>query len=114
MTDQKHPDRPGRAPRVPPKAVLRVLKKYDPLGDFAVVVKAAGVTQQDFLLAAMARCGLGRQDMALRLGCGKKTLDKWLSPEGTQDFRAMSPLAWKFVAEILIHEERHELAQISR
>lgn len=61
-------------------------------------------TQQDFLRAAMTELGLKREDFAQRLGCPKRTLDKWLLPSTSKDNRTMDEAMWKFVREVLAHE----------
>lgn len=67
--------------------------------------------QQDFLQEAMADLGMTREAFALRLGCAKRTLDKWLLPDSSNDYRAMNETVWNLVREIRAHErlkETHE------
>lgn len=102
--------RKGSAPRVPPKSTLSVLKLYDPMGDFSLVAGTRGVTQQDFLLAAMHKLGFTRKQMAVRIGCGVKAVNKWLSPPESNDYHTMSVTTWKYLAEILIAFEQKSRA----
>ena len=72
------------------------------------------MTQQDFLQAAMAELGMTREAFAARLGCAKRTLDKWLLPDTSNDYRAMNETVWNLVREILAHEKlkaKHERLQ---
>lgn len=62
-------------------------------------------TQQDFLRAAMAELDMTRDRFCERLGCARRTLDKWLLPQTSKDFRNMDEAMWKFVREILAHEK---------
>lgn len=59
------------------------------------------MTQQEFLRDAMQRLGMGREQFADRIGTTKRTLDKWLLPDTSNDARAMPDMAWKFIREIL-------------
>lgn len=49
------------------------------------------INQQQFLRDAMATLKLSREQMSQTLGCSQRGLDKWLLPNESQDFRAMSP-----------------------
>lgn len=88
----------------PRKATFTLLAKYDPLGDLAAAAKSKRVTQREFLLTAMHCLGLNRQEFAIRIGATKKGLDKWLAQTDSSDYHAMSPLVWKFVAEV-VHKD---------
>ena len=57
-------------------------------------------SQQDFLRDAMRRLNLTRDAFAERLGVRRRTLDTWLLPEGSQEFRAMPEVVQRFVSEI--------------
>ena len=63
------------------------------------------MTQQEFLHAAMAALRMTRGDFATRLGCAKRTLDKWLLPDTSNDYRAMNETIWSLIREILEHEK---------
>jgi len=63
------------------------------------------MTQQEFLQAAMAALGMTREEFATRLGCAKRTLDKWLLPDTSNDYRAMNETIWNLIREILQHEK---------
>lgn len=58
-------------------------------------------SQQVFLRDAMAMLGMTRAKFAARLGVGLKTLDKWMAPAGSDEYRALSALARNYVADIL-------------
>lgn len=62
-------------------------------------------TQQDFLRAAMAELGMTREAFSGRLGCARRTLDKWLLPTTSKDAREMDETIWNLVREILAHEK---------
>lgn len=62
-------------------------------------------TQQDFLRAAMAELGMTRDAFSVRLGCARRTLDKWLLPPTSNDSRNMDETIWNLVREILAHEK---------
>ncbi|MEJ6003753.1 hypothetical protein [Paucibacter soli] len=62
-------------------------------------------TQQEFLRAAMAELGMTRDAFCARLGAARRTLDKWLLPAGSNDFRNMDETIWNLVREILAHEK---------
>lgn len=60
--------------------------------------------QQEFLRAAMAELNMSREEFATRLGCAKRTLDKWLLPDDSDDSREMSLPIWNLIREIQQHE----------
>ena len=66
--------------------------------DFASLAPQA---QSLFLQDAMDLLGLGKEAFATRIGVSKKCLDKWLSANGSTEFRQMNRMAWKFITEIL-------------
>ena len=49
----------------------------------------------------MHRLGLTRAGFAQRISVPEKTLDKWLAPSDTSDFRNMPDVVWAYVREIL-------------
>src|ERR1700739_3436844 len=59
------------------------------------------MTQSDFLQSAMSDLGMTRDGFAARLGCPRRTLDKWLLPETSNDHRPMPEVVWTLVREIL-------------
>lgn len=63
------------------------------------------MNQQDFLQSAMRELGMTREAFAERLGCAKRTLDKWLLPDTSNDYRTMNETVWNLVREILAHEK---------
>ncbi len=72
------------------------------------------MNQQEFLQAAMLDLGMTREAFSVRLGCAKRTLDKWLLPDSSNDYRSMNETVWNLVREILAHErlkEKHEKLQ---
>lgn len=54
--------------------------------------------QQDMLRTAMKQSGQTRQRMAEGLGVSRRTLDKWLLPEISRDFRHMPETAMRLLA----------------
>ena len=72
-------------------------------------------TQQEFLREAMAALGgLTRKDFSIRLGCAQRTLDKWLLPSTSKDYRNMDETVWVLVREILAHEKlKKKVAKIA-
>lgn len=62
--------------------------------------------QREFLLDAMERLGLTKEEMAVRLGCPWNTFKKWIAaPDAKDNYREMPPIAWAFVREVLAHEQ---------
>lgn len=62
-------------------------------------------TQQEFLRSAMTELNMTRDAFCERLGCARRTLDKWLLPASSNDFRNMDETIWTLVREILAHEK---------
>lgn len=62
-------------------------------------------TQQEFLREAMAELSMTRDAFTGRLGCARRTLDKWLLPATSKDFRTMDETIWNLVREIIAHEK---------
>lgn len=62
------------------------------------------MTQQEFLRAAMDELGMTRDAFCQRLGAARRTLDKWLLPTDSNDFRNLDETIWTLVREILAHE----------
>ncbi|MEW6347089.1 MAG: transcriptional regulator [Paraburkholderia sp.] len=58
--------------------------------------------QQDFLREAMQTLGLTRTAFATRISVPEKTLNKWLAPCDTGDYRNMPGVVWAYVREILM------------
>lgn len=46
-----------------------------------------------------------RDAFTVRLGCARRTLDKWLLPPTSNDHREMDETIWNLVREILAHEK---------
>lgn len=68
-------------------------------------------TQQEFLRSSMAELDMTRDAFCARLGAARRTLDKWLLPADSNDFRNMDETIWNLVREILAHEKlktKHE------
>jgi transcriptional regulator with XRE-family HTH domain len=70
------------------------------------------MTQSEFLQSAMTSLGMTRDEFAARLGCPRRTLDKWLLPESSNDHRGMPEVVWTLVREILANEKL--LAKVER
>ncbi|ALS68384.1 hypothetical protein [Pandoraea apista] len=66
------------------------------------VKKATTQAQQEFLREAMSELGMTRAAFAKRISVPDKTLDKWLAPANTSDFRAMPDVVWAYIREILL------------
>lgn len=64
--------------------------------------KAKVQTQQEFLREAMQSLGLTRAAFAARISVPEKTLNKWLAPGDTGDYRNMPDVVWAYVREILV------------
>ncbi len=58
--------------------------------------------QQEFLREAMQSLGLTRAAFATRISVSEKTLNKWMAPVDTSDYRNMPEVVWAYVREILI------------
>jgi transcriptional regulator with XRE-family HTH domain len=54
--------------------------------------------QQDILRQAMAQSGQTRAQLAAAIGVAKRTLDKWLLPDTSRDFRHMPETAYRLLA----------------
>lgn len=61
------------------------------------------MSQQEFLRDAMRQLDMTRPQFAERIGTKARTLDNWLLPSDSNEFRAMPDMVWKFVREILAH-----------
>jgi len=59
-------------------------------------------SQQDFLRDAMQSLDLTRFGFAKRISVPEKTLNKWMSPSDTTDFRSMPDVVWAYIREILV------------
>jgi hypothetical protein len=70
--------------------------------------------QIDFLQRAMAELFMTRDQFAQRLGCARRTLDKWLLPETSTDHRKMPDTVKNFVIEIQNHEKLKEKILVSK
>ncbi|ODV43101.1 aspartate carbamoyltransferase catalytic chain [Cupriavidus sp. UYMMa02A] len=58
-------------------------------------------TQQTLLREAMSQLGMTREEFAARLSVSRRTLDKWLLPRESSDFRALPEMGRAYVQEIL-------------
>ena len=54
--------------------------------------------QQDILRLAMRQSGQTRAQLAEAIGVAKRTLDKWLLPDNSSDFRGMPETAMRLLA----------------
>jgi hypothetical protein len=70
------------------------------------------MTQTEFLQSAIAHLEMTRDDFAARLGCPRRTLDKWFLPETSNDHRTMPEVVWTLVREVLAN--RKLLAKVER
>jgi len=62
--------------------------------------------QQEFLRDAMQKLRMTRPQFADRIGTKARTLDNWLLPSESNEFRTMPDMVWKFVSEILANRSR--------
>jgi len=69
-------------------------------------MKPSTQSQQMFLREAMATLGMTRAEFAQRISVPMKTLDKWMAPSETSDFRNMPEVVWAYVREILAWAEK--------
>jgi hypothetical protein len=63
--------------------------------------KPSAQSQQMFLREAMAALGMTRAGFAQRVSVPMKTLDRWMAPSDSGDFRNMPEIVWAYVREIL-------------
>lgn len=71
-------------------------------------------SQIEFLQHAMADLFMTRDQFAQRLGCARRTLDKWLLPETSTDHRKMPETVRNLVLEIQAHEKLKEKILVSK
>ncbi|NIE81955.1 transcriptional regulator [Burkholderia sp. Cy-647] len=57
--------------------------------------------QQEFLRYAMDQLEMTRDEFAARVSVARRTLDKWLLPSQSPDFRSMPDMGRSYVQEIL-------------
>jgi hypothetical protein len=70
-----------------------------------VYIEVKDLNQQEFLRDAMARLNMTRDEMCKRISVPRKTFDKWLAPEGSNEHRGMPEIAWAYIREILANEQ---------
>lgn len=58
--------------------------------------------QREFLKDAMVQLGMTREGLAQRIGVSVKTVNKWLSPEGSAEYRGLPPLARNYINDLLV------------
>lgn len=63
--------------------------------------KPSAVTQQELLRIAMDELGMTRAQLAGRLSVAIRTLDKWLLPAESPDYREMPEMGKAYMREIL-------------
>lgn len=59
------------------------------------------IATQALLRDAMRRLNMTRDAFAERIGCRRRTLDSWLLPDESSEYRAMPEVARRYVTEIL-------------
>jgi transcriptional regulator with XRE-family HTH domain len=57
--------------------------------------------QRDFLKQAMTQLGVTREGLSQRIGVSVKTVNKWMSPKDSNEFRVMPTMARYYVNDIL-------------
>jgi transcriptional regulator with XRE-family HTH domain len=63
--------------------------------------KLTTLSQQELLRAAMSELGKSRSEFAARISVSVRTLDKWLLPDDSPDFRSMPDMGRSYILEIL-------------
>jgi hypothetical protein len=71
------------------------------------------ISQQDFRLAAMRQCGMGRHEFAAHISAGRSALDKWLLPEDSADFRAVPEMGRAYISQV-VHSTKERRSHIVR
>ncbi|WP_432263495.1 helix-turn-helix domain-containing protein [Cupriavidus sp. TMH.W2] len=64
-------------------------------------MRLSELPQQDFLREAMEQLGMTRNDFAKRISVARRTLDKWLLPSESPDFRTLPGMGRAYIDEIL-------------
>lgn len=59
------------------------------------------MNQQDYLRQAMSQLSMTRNQFSERIGASRRSLDTWLLPSESKEYRSMPEMAWKFIREIL-------------
>ena len=62
--------------------------------------------QQDFLRQAMESLGMTRDAFAKRFTVPRRTLDKWMLPNESNDFRPMPDMARAYISEVLMERAK--------
>lgn len=57
--------------------------------------------QQDFLRYAMKMLKMTRKQLANRISATERSIDNWLQPSESKEFRPMPDMAWRFIGEIV-------------
>jgi hypothetical protein len=68
------------------------------------ILKTSQIIAMLRLQAAMnakGRLGMTRDQLCKRISVPRKTLDKWMAPEGTKEHRGMPEMAWSYVRDVL-------------
>ena len=65
------------------------------------------IATQALLRDAMRRLNMTRDAFAERIGCRRRTLDSWLLPDESSEYRAMPEVARRYVTEILANLPDH-------
>lgn len=63
-------------------------------------------SQQEFLRQAIEKLAMTRDEFAERIGASRRRLDTWLLPSDSTGFRELDSIAWKFIREILDHQQK--------
>lgn len=67
----------------------------------ATTKQTSPLPQQELLREAMAQLDMTRDEFASRIHVARRTLDKWLLPDESPDFREMSDMGRGYVEEIM-------------
>lgn len=58
--------------------------------------------QREFLKRTIAALGVTREGLAQRIGVSVKTINKWMSPKESDDFRVMPKMAEYYINDIIL------------
>ncbi|WP_049096349.1 aspartate carbamoyltransferase catalytic chain [Burkholderia cepacia] len=67
----------------------------------ATTKQTFSVPQQELLREAMTQLDMTRDEFASRIRVARRTLDKWLLPDESPDFRGMSDMGRAYVEDIM-------------
>jgi DNA-binding XRE family transcriptional regulator len=72
----------------------------------ATTKQTTPLPQQELLREAMAQLGMTRDEFASRISVARRTLDKWLLPNESNDFRPLPEMGRAYIEEILAWDRK--------